>query len=73
MPPSEWLNAFGHAINAAVNGARDVPLPLAAEPSAHWRLRARLRCVAGLATGAWEQPYLKAKLASTAVALPKCK
>ena len=73
LPPAQWLNAFGHAINVAANGSRDTPLPLAAEPERWWRLRLELRCVAGLGTTAWDQPYLKAKMASAAVALPKAR
>lgn len=73
MPPTAWLNAFGHAINTATSGSRDTPLPLGGEPARHWRLRASLRCVGGLSTADWERPYLKAKLASGSVALPKCR
>ncbi len=71
MRPTEWLNAFGHAINAAVNGSRSTPLPLLGEPARHWRLRLSLRCVGGLGSAGWEAPYLKGKLRSTAVELPK--
>lgn len=71
--PTEWLNAFGHAVNAAVAGDRATPLPLHGEPARHWRLRLTLRCVGGLPAADWERPYLKAKMASEAVALPKCR
>lgn len=73
MIPTEWLNSFGHAINAAVNGDRGSPLPLLGEPARHWRLRLSLRCVGGLASAGWEAPYLKAKMTSAAVELPKCR
>jgi hypothetical protein len=71
--PVDWLNAFGAAVNAAVRGSRGVPLPLAAPPAACLRLRLTLHAVHGLPAGAWERPYLKAKLASAAVRVPKCR
>jgi hypothetical protein len=73
LPPVEWLNAFGHAVNTAVQGSRDSPLPLHGEPGRHWRLRLTLHSVAGMPTCNWEQPYVKAKMASASVALPKCR
>ena len=73
LPPVEWLNAFGHAVNTAVQGSRGSPLPLHGEPGCHWRLRLTLHSVAGMPTCNWEQPYVKAKMARASVALPKCR
>ena len=71
--PIDWLNAFGAAINTSVNRDRAAPLPLAAPPQHCWRLALTLHSVQGLPTGGWERPYLKAKLKSSAVRLPKCR
>ena len=71
--PVQWLNAFGHGINAAVNGDRGVPLPLGGAPQTFWRLRVQLHSAAGVHGPAWEAPYLVASLAGGAVALQKCR
>ncbi|KAL4421350.1 hypothetical protein ABPG75_010641 [Micractinium tetrahymenae] len=73
LSPVDWLAAFGHAINAGVNGDRAAPLPLAAEPQRWWRLRATLRGATGVPADRWSQPYLKSRVESRAVLLPKAK
>lgn len=73
LSPVRWLAAFGHAINAGVNGDRDAPLALAAEPQRWWRLRVTLHGATGVPVQLWSQPYVKGRVHSSAVLLPKAK
>ncbi|KAL4424856.1 hypothetical protein ABPG77_011106 [Micractinium sp. CCAP 211/92] len=71
LSPVSWLAAFGHAVNAGVNGDRAAPLPLAAEPQRCWRLRVAVRGAVGVPADRWFRPYVKSRVESRAVLLPK--
>ena len=73
LSPAKWLTQFGHAINAAVAGAADVPLPLHG-PEEHWnRLRLRVVRLEGVRADAWARMYVVAGVEAPTVALPTCR
>ncbi|GAB4820000.1 hypothetical protein N2152v2_007046 [Parachlorella kessleri] len=73
VTPVFWLNAFGHALNTAVNGDRSKPLPLLGEQEQYYRLDIMVLDTKGgplALPDLWDRVYVQASIDSALVVLP---
>ena len=68
--PSTWLTQFGNSINIAVNGDKDIPLPLHGPEGACWRLVIEVESVEGINPKIWRKVEVSGDVDSNDVVMP---
>lgn len=70
LSPAAWLTQLGNSINIAVNGDKDIPLPLHGEEGACWRLVIEVESVEGINPKIWRKVEVSGDVDSNDVVLP---
>jgi hypothetical protein len=70
LSPVEWLTQIGHSINRAVNGKKEMPLPLTGPEESCWKVHVNFNKITGLSYEKWVSAHVHVDVDSYDVVLP---